>query len=148
MQYSNLFLMLQFHVPQVLSTFWFLSFSQPDFEFCACCDVRNYPLPSLTSSQFGTSLIGFLSELLVFAKNERIMREWAIRSLTLFWWSTWAIRSHCSFLVIDLSDLLTPFIKTEGMSDEWMREFPTRRLAGHSVHKVIFCWIYYDICIT
>ena len=34
-----------------------------------------------------------------------------------FWWATWAIRSHRSFLVSDLSDLLTSLTKKEGMSD-------------------------------
>ena len=33
-----------------------------------------------------------------------------------FWWATWAIRSHGSFLVSDLSDALTSLIKKEGMS--------------------------------
>ena len=34
-----------------------------------------------------------------------------------FWWATWAIRSHCSFLVGHLSDSLTSLTKKEGMSD-------------------------------
>ena len=33
-----------------------------------------------------------------------------------FWWATWAIRSHRSFLVSDLSDLLILLIKKEGIS--------------------------------
>ena len=33
-----------------------------------------------------------------------------------FWWATWAIRSHGSFLVSDLSNALTSLIKKEGMS--------------------------------
>ena len=33
-----------------------------------------------------------------------------------FWCATWAIHSHRSFLVSDLSDLLTSVIKKEGMS--------------------------------
>ena len=60
-------------------------------------------------------------------KNERIsdsLKKRAIRSFTHFWWATWAIRScllifgerseqiahGCSFLVSDLSDLLTLLI--------------------------------------
>ena len=34
-----------------------------------------------------------------------------------FWWVTWAIRSHRSFLVSDLSDLLTSLIKKGVMSE-------------------------------
>ena len=34
-----------------------------------------------------------------------------------FCWATWAICSHCSILVSDLSDSLTSLIKKEGMSD-------------------------------
>ena len=34
-----------------------------------------------------------------------------------FWWATWAICSHHSFLVSDLSDSLTLLTKKEGMSD-------------------------------
>ena len=81
-------------------------------------------------SWVGNLLIGFLSELLVFCK---IMSKWAICSkndrfthliilvsnslmVSHFWWSTWAIRSHHSFLVSNLSDLLTLLIKKEGMS--------------------------------
>ena len=33
-----------------------------------------------------------------------------------FWWATWAIGSHPSFLVMDLSDSLTLLTKNEGMS--------------------------------
>ena len=81
------------------------------------------------------SLIGFLSESLVFCDK---MSEWAIQlkktrdslihsflvsdlsdllMVAHFWWATWAICSHCSILVSDLSDLLTSFIKKEGMSE-------------------------------
>ena len=34
-----------------------------------------------------------------------------------FWWATWAIRSHYSFLVSDLSHSLTSLTKKEGMSN-------------------------------
>ena len=63
------------------------------------------------------SLIDFLSELLILLimKNERIMSEWVMRSknewFAHFWWVPWAIRSHCSFLVSNLSDSLTSLIK-------------------------------------
>ena len=33
-----------------------------------------------------------------------------------FWWATWAICSHCPFLVSNQCDLLTSLIKTEKMS--------------------------------
>ena len=62
----------------------------------------------------GNSLIGFPSESLVFWPK---ISKWAIRSKKLaihsfahFWWVTWGIRSHRSFLVSDLSDSLT-FLK-------------------------------------
>ena len=71
------------------------------------------------------------------------MSEWAIRSkkraicsflvshpgfllmVTHFWWATWAICSHRSFLVSTLSDSLTSLIKKEGMSKkfEWIIRF-------------------------
>ena len=50
------------------------------------------------------------------------MSEWvihkkrAIHSFAHFWWVTWAICSHRSFLVSNLSDLRTTLIKKEGMS--------------------------------
>ena len=34
-----------------------------------------------------------------------------------FWWATWAICSNCSFVVSDLSNLLTLLTKIEGMSE-------------------------------
>ena len=34
-----------------------------------------------------------------------------------FWWASWEIRSHRSFLVSDLSNLLTSLIKNEGLSE-------------------------------
>ena len=37
--------------------------------------------------------------------------------VTHFWWATWAIRSHRSFLVSDLSNSLTSLIKKERMSE-------------------------------
>ena len=57
---------------------------------------------------------GFLSKLLVFVNNKRftLKNKWfthlIIRS---FWWGTWAIHSHLSFWVSDLSNLLTSLIK-------------------------------------
>ena len=76
----------------------------------------------------GNSLIGFLSESLVFCEKMSkwaiCSKEQAIRSFALFWWATWAIRSWSlifgeqpeqithghSFLVSNLSDLLTSLI--------------------------------------
>ena len=40
----------------------------------------------------------------------------AIHSFAHFWWATWAICSHRSFLVSDLSNSLTSLTKNEGMS--------------------------------
>ena len=37
-----------------------------------------------------------------------------------FWWATWAICSHPSFLVSDLSILLTSLIKKEGLSKRFI----------------------------
>ena len=64
----------------------------------------------------GNSLIGFLSESLVF-----FSKKWAIRSFARFlvsslmvahfWWATWVNRS---FLVSNLSDLLISLIKKRG----------------------------------
>ena len=44
-------------------------------------------------------------------------KKQAIRSFTHFWWATWAIFSHRSFLVSDLIHSLTLLIKKEGMSE-------------------------------
>ena len=41
---------------------------------------------------------------------------WAIAHSAHFWWATWANRSHCPFLVSDLSDSLTSLIKKEELS--------------------------------
>ena len=86
------------------------------------------------------SLIGFLSESLVFCeKNERMnyllkkTRNSLIRSFWVsnlsdslmvahFWWATWAICSNRSFLVSDLSDSLTSLINQEGMSDSLIKK--------------------------
>ena len=65
----------------------------------------------------GNSLIGFLSESLIFGGNLN-----DLLMVAHFWWATWAIRSHCSFLVSDLSDSLTLLIKKR----EW---------ANHSFFK-------------
>ena len=69
----------------------------------------------------GTSLNGFLSKSLVYCEK---MSEWAIRSkkrairsFANFWWATWAICSHHSFLVSDLSNSLTSLPKKEGMNE-------------------------------
>ena len=79
----------------------------------------------------GNSFIGFPSKLLVFCEK---MSKWAIHSknerfahslifgerperIANFWWVTWAIRSHSSFLVSDLSDSVTSLTKTEEMSN-------------------------------
>ena len=86
----------------------------------------------MVSTRAGNSLIGFLSESLVFCEK---MSQWATRSkkralrsflvsnherITHFWWATWAIRSQRSFLVSDLSDSL---IKKEGMSESLICSF-------------------------
>ena len=74
----------------------------------------------------GNSLIGFLSKSLIFGEQpERFAhdRSFPLSNLSEslmvahFWWATWAICSHRSFLVSDLSDLLTSLIKKEGMSN-------------------------------
>ena len=44
-------------------------------------------------------------------------KKQAIHSFTHFWWATWEIPSHCSFLVSNLSNLLTSLIKKEGTSE-------------------------------
>ena len=92
----------------------------------------------------GNSLIGFLSKSLVFAKNERMsdsLKKTNDLLIPSFWWATWAIRSHCSFFMSDLSDFLTVphlswaiwvncsqsliwFKQNERMSDEQMSKFP------------------------
>ena len=76
----------------------------------------------------GNSLIGFMSESLVFYKKMSkwaiCSKKWEICSFAHFWWVTWMIPScslifgerperiahGCSFLVSDLSDLLTSLI--------------------------------------
>ena len=92
----------------------------------------------------GNSLIGFLSKSLVFAKNEQMsdsLKKTNDLLIPSFWWATWAIRSHCSFFMSDLSDFLTVphlswaiwvncsqsliwFKQNERMSDEQMSKFP------------------------
>ena len=109
----------------------------------------------------GNSLIGFLSELLVFCKkwaNERFAQKnkQFARSLIFgerperfahghsflvsdlmesllvahFWWATWAICSHRLFLVSNLSNLLTSFIKNERMSN-WLNNFWLKNLKSY-----------------
>ena len=72
------------------------------------------------NTRAGNSLIWFPSELLVFCPkiSEWAIRskKWAIHSFAHFWWATWAIRSHRSFLVCNLSDSLTSLTKKEEMS--------------------------------
>ena len=67
----------------------------------------------------GNLLISFLSQSLIFCEK---MSKWAIcskkraiPSFSHFWWATWAIHSHRSYLVNDLSDSLTSLTKKEGM---------------------------------
>ena len=113
-----------------LSNFWhfrhcrhFLMFSTPFLIFRWIFEILDYFSAYSRSprTRAGNSLIGFLSGSLVFCPK---MSEWAIRSkkcaihsFANFWWATWAIRSHCSFLVSDLSDSLTLLIKREGMNE-------------------------------
>ena len=56
----------------------------------------------------------FLSELLIHSFFMSDLSK--LLMVAHFWWATWAIRSHGSFLVSDLSDALTSLIKKEGMS--------------------------------
>ena len=67
----------------------------------------------MTKLRVGNSLIGFLSESLVLS-NKKMSDSLMV---ALFWWATWAICSHRSFLVSDLSESLTSLIKKEGMSE-------------------------------
>ena len=88
-------------------------------------------------SRAGNSLIDFLSESLELKKtSDSLIRSFLVSDLsdcsrlqysfplsnlskslmvTHFWWATWVICSHCSFLVSDLSDSLTLLTKKEGM---------------------------------
>ena len=60
-------------------------------------------------------------------------KKQAIHSFAHFWWATWEIPSHCSFLVSNLSNLLTSLIKKEGTSESLVwHERPERFPHSHS----------------
>ena len=92
-------------------------------------------------SRAGNSVIGFLSESLVFAKNEQMnesLKKWAIRSfahLLILGERPKRFAHNCSFplsdlsnphgpsfLVSNLSNSLTSFIKKEGMSKSLIKK--------------------------
>ena len=70
-------------------------------------------------------------------KNERMsdfLKKWVIHSFAHFWWVTWAIPSHRSFLVGDLSNLLTSLIKKEGMSELLIKKKTYKK---HTKNKIL-----------
>ena len=73
----------------------------------------------------GIRSLVFWANCLFFAKNEQmsyLLKIWAICLFAHFWWATWGIRSHRSFLVINLRDSLTSLIfgeQPEVMSESY-----------------------------
>ena len=100
----------------------------------------------LSTSRAGNSLIGFLSELLVFGEK---MSEWGFaqrnEQFDHFRWATWAIRSWslifgeqperiahgCSFLVSDLTDSLTSLIF--GEPPEWFTHIAHQKRGNEQI---------------
>ena len=70
----------------------------------------------LCKKSFKNAGLGIRS--LVFCANHSCFaNNWANEPFAHFWWATWTICSHSSFLVSDLSDSLPSLIKKEGMSE-------------------------------
>ena len=66
------------------------------------------------------------------------LKKWVICSFANFWGATWAIRSHPSFLVSDLSDPLTSLIKKEGMSESLGFFKRTKNLTKNTIFVKFF----------
>ena len=86
-----------------------------DLDNCSCktCQTLLFAglgIRSVVFCRAGNSLIWYLGESLVFCSkmSEWVIcsKKWAIHSFAHFWWAKWAIRSHCSFPLSDLSKLL------------------------------------------
>ena len=90
----------------------------------------------LCKKSFKNAGLGIRS--LVFCANHSCFaNKWANEPFAHFWWATWTICSHSSFLVSDLSDSLPSLIKKEGMSESQIFLNKKKNYIKHTKNKIL-----------